>query len=319
MFDYNEAFSRNIGWLTEQEQQILRNKRIAIAGMGGVGGVHLLTLVRLGIQNFNISDFDSFEIGNFNRQVGANINTISQDKAITLQQMAKAINPDVNINIFDKITDDNCDKFLEKVDLYVDGIDFFAVNGRGLVFNKCAEFKIPAITAAPIGMGVSYVIFNENSMSFNDYFQWLNKSEKEKLVSFMIGLTPKPMHLKYLVDHSKVDFQNKKGPSTIMACELCAGVVGTEVLKILLHRTKIYCAPYFHQFDAYCRKYKRGYLLLGNKNPIQKIKSWYITKILNKTNSILSNKSNKYINKYSVISKILDLARWAPSGDNIQP
>src|SRR3954467_6277338 len=55
-FDYDEAFSRNIGWVTEWEQQILRTKRVAIAGMGGVGGLHLLTLARLGIGAFHISD-----------------------------------------------------------------------------------------------------------------------------------------------------------------------------------------------------------------------------------------------------------------------
>ena len=61
MFNYEKAFSRNIGWLTEDEQRILRTKRIAIAGMGGVGGFHLLTLARLGIEKFNIADFDVFE------------------------------------------------------------------------------------------------------------------------------------------------------------------------------------------------------------------------------------------------------------------
>ena len=46
-FDYDQAFSRNIGWVTEAEQSKLRNARVAIGGMGGVGGVHLLTLARL--------------------------------------------------------------------------------------------------------------------------------------------------------------------------------------------------------------------------------------------------------------------------------
>ena len=46
-FDYDTAFSRNLGWVTEAEQGLLRGKRVAIAGMGGVGGVHLLTLARL--------------------------------------------------------------------------------------------------------------------------------------------------------------------------------------------------------------------------------------------------------------------------------
>jgi tRNA A37 threonylcarbamoyladenosine dehydratase len=48
-FSYEQAFSRNIGWVTPAEQQVLRGKRVAIAGGGGVGGVHLLTLARLGV------------------------------------------------------------------------------------------------------------------------------------------------------------------------------------------------------------------------------------------------------------------------------
>ena len=54
-FDYGQAFSRNIGWVTEAEQEKLRNSRVAIGGMGGVGGVHLLTLARLGISRFTTS------------------------------------------------------------------------------------------------------------------------------------------------------------------------------------------------------------------------------------------------------------------------
>ena len=61
MFSYHEAFSRNIGWVTEAEQQRLRQARVAIGGLGGVGGVHLLTLARLGIGGFAIADFDVFE------------------------------------------------------------------------------------------------------------------------------------------------------------------------------------------------------------------------------------------------------------------
>ncbi len=70
-FEYTQAFSRNLGWLTQHEQASLRKSRVAIAGLGGVGGAHLLTLARLGIGNFNISDFDDFDIHNLNRQAGA--------------------------------------------------------------------------------------------------------------------------------------------------------------------------------------------------------------------------------------------------------
>ena len=74
-FDYNTAFSRNIGWVTEAEQDALRHKKVAIAGLGGVGGSHLLTLARLGVGAFSIADFDTFDVVNFNRQAGAMVST----------------------------------------------------------------------------------------------------------------------------------------------------------------------------------------------------------------------------------------------------
>ena len=55
-FDYSTAFARNIGWVAPHEQEILRWKRVAIAGLGGVGGSHFVTLTRLGIGAFNIAD-----------------------------------------------------------------------------------------------------------------------------------------------------------------------------------------------------------------------------------------------------------------------
>ncbi len=69
-FSYDQAFARNIGWVTRAEQEALRGKRIAVAGLGGVGGSHLLTLARLGIGAFHLSDFDALDLPNFNRQAG---------------------------------------------------------------------------------------------------------------------------------------------------------------------------------------------------------------------------------------------------------
>ena len=137
MFDYNKAFSRNIGWVTENEQQVLKNKTVAIAGAGGVGGVHLLTLSRLGLSNFNISDFDDFEVHNFNRQSGAVMSTLGEQKVDVMEKMAKDINPEANIKSFPEgIFEHNVDEFLDGVDLYVDALDFFALSARKTVFKK---------------------------------------------------------------------------------------------------------------------------------------------------------------------------------------
>src|SRR5437868_11391241 len=88
MFSYRQAFDRNLGWLTESEQETLRHKRVAIAGLGGVGGAHLLTLTRLGIGQFNLAEFDRFEIQNFNRQVGATVHSVGRSKLDVMSEMA---------------------------------------------------------------------------------------------------------------------------------------------------------------------------------------------------------------------------------------
>ncbi len=66
-----QAYSRNLGILSPAEQEKILNSRIAIPGLGGVGGQHLITLARTGIGKFTLADFDTFEVKNINRQYGA--------------------------------------------------------------------------------------------------------------------------------------------------------------------------------------------------------------------------------------------------------
>lgn len=130
-FNEAEAFSRNIGWVTETEQYQLRGKRVAIAGLGGVGGAHLLTLARLGIGAFHIADLDTFEIANFNRQAGAMVSTLGQPKVEVLARQARDINPELDLRLFPAgVTLDTMDDFLRGADLFVDGLDFFVPEVR---------------------------------------------------------------------------------------------------------------------------------------------------------------------------------------------
>ena len=271
-FDYYNAFSRNIGWLTTNEQEILRAKRISIAGMGGVGGSHLLTLTRLGIGAFNISDLDLFELANFNRQAGANLTTIGNSKVDTLANMALEINPELDIRIFPEgINNDNTEEFLNKSDLYIDGLDFFAVQARRRVFRMCEEKKIPAITAAPLGMGAALLNFLPGGMTFENYFQLDGYPESEQLLRFFIGLAPAGLQQRYLVDPTTIDLAGHKGPSMPMGCELCAGVAAAQAFKILLKRGKVLCAPHGLQFDAFTNKVAHTWRPGGNQNILQKI------------------------------------------------
>ena len=271
-FSYDKAFSRNIGWVTQQEQRTLKGKRVAIAGMGGVGGIHLLTLARLGIGSFHIADLDVFELANFNRQTGASMSTLNRPKAEVMAGMAKDINPDLDIKIFPSgVSPDNLSEFLKGVDLYVDGLDFFVFSIRQATFAACAERAIPAITAAPLGMGAALLNFLPGKMTFEEYFGWGDLPEEEKALRFLIGLAPAGLHFGYLVDPSSINLDEHRGPSTVMACQICAGMAATEALKVLLKRGQVLAAPYSLQFDSYRNKLSRSWRPAGNNHPLQRI------------------------------------------------
>ena len=318
MFDYDAAFSRNLGWVTEAEQQQLRQKCIAIAGLGGVGGSHLLTLARLGIGAFKLADFDTFDVPNFNRQAGAMVSTLGQPKVDVLQRMALDINPELRVTTYPAGVDDsNLDNFLQDVDLYVDSLDFFAFDARKKMFAACATKGIPAITAAPLGMGTAMLIFMPGKMTFEKYFRLEGYDEFEQGIRFLLGLAPARLHMSYLVDPTRIDLANRKGPSTGMACQLCAGVAATNALKILLNRGNIISAPRGMHFDAYHNVLRYTNLPNGNNSVIQKFKIQLARKILQR-DMVAIPPTTSVADNASVIEKILDLARWAPSGDNTQ-
>ena len=281
-FKYKKAFSRNIGWITEDEQQLIRTKRIAIAGMGGVGGEHLVTLARLGFQDFHIADFDTFDVHNFNRQAGAFMSTVDRPKAAVMAEQVTDINPRATIRNFDEgVFEHNVDAFLEGVDIYVDSLDFFAISARELVFQKCTDKGIPIVTAAPLGMGSALLTFIPGEMTFDEYFNFSScTTENEKLIKFLVGLSPSLLQRDYLVLPEKADFVAQKGPSLAVAVKMCAGLAESTVLKIVLGRGKVISAPHGLHFDAYKNKAVKTWCPFGNKGLVQRIKYQIAKKIV---------------------------------------
>src|SRR5438552_9527102 len=168
---YHQAFARNLGIINESEQEKLRNSRVAIAGMGGVGGIHLVTLARMGIGKFHIADSDVFEAANLNRQYGATTGTLGRIKVDVMKEIAMSINPEIEIRCFSEgISEQNIDEFLNDVDVAIDGIDAFEINARRLLFNKARARDIYSITSGPLGFSSILLTFDPKGMSFDEYF-----------------------------------------------------------------------------------------------------------------------------------------------------
>ncbi|MGH7041870.1 MAG: ThiF family adenylyltransferase, partial [Acetobacteraceae bacterium] len=298
----------------------LRSKHVAIAGLGGAGGAHLLTLARLGVGGFTIADFDRFELANFNRQAGATMATLGRPKSMVLEEMAREINPEVEIRRFDTaITTERIDEFLAGAHLFADGLDFFEIPIRRQIFARCAELGIPAVTAAPIGMGVGFLAFVPGGMSFEDYFRFEGQPESEQFLRFLVGLTPAGLHRPYLVDRTRVDLAGRKGPSTIAAIQLCAGVTAAAAVKLLLGRGGVKAAPWYHHYDAYRDRLVISRLRFGNAGPLQRVKLAVGRRQFRRQTSAAAITPAAPAGPRSVIEEILALGRWAPSGDNVQP
>ncbi len=272
--DLSNSFQRNLGWITNSEQEQLQTKTVAIAGLGGVGQYYFITLVRMGVEIFSLAEFDHFEVVNFNRQLAADISTTGRSKLEVMIEKAKAINPNLQIKSFPQgINNENISEFLSGASVYLDGLDFFAFEIRSLVFKIADKMKIPAVTSAPIGMGSSLLCFMPGQMSFYNYFGLHHgKDDLERSILFALGLTPQMQQLEYLVQKKNLDFSDKQTPSTPMACILCAGIACTQVIKILLGRGRVFSAPNLLNFDPYLNQLRRYYLWHGYRNPMQKIR-----------------------------------------------
>ncbi len=298
-FQFNRiAFSRNLGWVTENEAEQLASKKVAIAGMGGVGGSHLITLARLGVYKFHIADFDTFEVSNFNRQYGADLSTVARKKIEVMKEKLLLINPHAEVTSFENgLNENNMNSFLEGVDLFVDGLDVFEIGIRRKVFQKAYDYNIPAISVAPLGMGAAHLIILPGKMNFEQYFGFTNneKCEVENLCRFLLGMGPSLQHISTIVDRQYADLKEKRAPSTPMGCQLASGVLGTQALKILLERKGIVCAPRSVHFDSYLGKTRPSWIPLGAKNIFFEIKLRIFMATVKKTseNSKLKKKANE--------------------------
>jgi molybdopterin/thiamine biosynthesis adenylyltransferase len=276
-FDYREAFSRNIGLLSEAEQERVRRSRVAMAGLGGVGGAHVLALARLGFGSFSLADLDQFELANMNRQMGASVNTLGRSKVEVTAEIVKAINPTAELRVFPNgITRENIGDFLDGAVAAVDGIDFFNMDARRLLFREARARGIHALTSAPVGFGGTLHVFSPTGMSFDDYFDIRDDMNLAgQLIQFVLGLAPKRAQRSYFPPGA-VDLEKRRAPSLAPGCLLAAVFVATEIVNLVVKRRPLKVAPYFSQFDPFAQTYKTGYLRGGNRNPMQRAKRWWV-------------------------------------------
>lgn len=125
-FAYATFTTRNIGFVSAQEQERLRDARIFVCGVGGMGGAAFMALVRAGVGHFIIADIDRFETSNLNRQVFATAATLGLGKAEAAAQAARQINPQIEIEVLGAEWIDQLPAIAARCAVLVNGMDDIA-------------------------------------------------------------------------------------------------------------------------------------------------------------------------------------------------
>ena len=122
-FSYAEFTNRNIGFVTQAEQERLRQGKVFVCGTGGMGGAALMALARAGIGHFIIADLDGFEISNMNRQVFAFTDTVGQHKAEASAEIIARINPEAKVEVLKADWPNAIDRIVGEVQVVINGTD----------------------------------------------------------------------------------------------------------------------------------------------------------------------------------------------------
>ncbi len=143
-------YDRQIRVFGEKGQEKLKNSRVAVVGLGGLGCPASFFLAAAGVGKLLLVDYEGIELSNLNRQILHWEEDVGEKKKTkSAQQKLKRLNSDIEVEVFDgKIIEDNLD-ILEDVDVVVDALDNFET--RYLLNQFAVEEKIPFIHAAVEG------------------------------------------------------------------------------------------------------------------------------------------------------------------------
>lgn len=146
-----EQYSRTVLLLGEDAVGSLRSKRVAVFGIGGVGGYVCEALVRSGVGRFDLIDNDTVAMSNLNRQIIAARSTVGRFKTEVMRERMLDIAPDTDVRIYNTFfLPENADDFpFEEYDYIVDAVD--TVSAKLEMIVRADRLGIPIISSMGTG------------------------------------------------------------------------------------------------------------------------------------------------------------------------
>ncbi len=230
-------FSREELLIGKEAIEVLKNSRVAVFGVGGVGGFVVEVLARCGVGTIDVIDNDVVDPSNINRQIIATADTIGQEKVNVVEQRIKSINPNAVVNkhrcFFLPETAKDFD--FTRFDYVVDAID--TVSGKIEIILQAKKAGVPVISCMGAGNKLdptAFVVTDIYKTSVCPLARVMRQKLKKLGVQDLkvVYSTEKAMKPNYPPDMPP---QRKAAPGSVAFVPSVAGIIaGGEVIKDLI-------------------------------------------------------------------------------------
>lgn len=263
-----DFLNRSLPIFTEDGLAVLRDKVVALAGLGGVGGGAFLALVRCGVTHFRLAENGVFDPPDMNRQAGAFGQTMGRPKLDVYVELARSINPDLEIECFPAgITGDNLEGFLAGANVYVGVIDVEKGNDvKAMTPPLLEKHNLPMFTCGAIGFGALLVAHEPGGMMPEEFWRLVQErsaGSRGLLPSFLGDLFDRPVMERIAEGRVSGTLPTTAigalAANTLLACEVLVSLLrGTG----LVDREPVF-APRFTVVDFCSQKLVVGDVRLG--------------------------------------------------------
>ena len=238
-------FSRTELLIGQAALEKLQNSRVAIFGVGGVGGYVCEALVRSGVGHFDLIDNDTVSLTNINRQIIALHSTIGKLKVDVMKERILDINPDVDVSVHPCFyLPETADQFdFSNYDYVVDAID--TVTGKIEIIVQADAHQVPVISSMGAGNKL-----NPAMMEVSDIYKTsvcplarvMRRELKKRHIkhckvvySKEKAIQPSQASLEKYVADSEENFTKKSIPGSTAFVPSVAGLIlASEVIKDLI-------------------------------------------------------------------------------------
>jgi len=246
----SHQFLRNIGTLTETEQDSIESTTIAIAGCG-LGSEVGRQLARFGFNITALADLDTVEVHNLNRQSYYHRH-VGTHKAEAVKDVVTQINPALNPAVYtDGITYENIPEFVSKGDIIIDAVDPAAIYMSLALTREAHKQGKPVITAIDFGFGARLFVFPASGLDIMTFMNVDPNTPDEELANipteqimrpYMNEIPQYSLDIIMRLAHGELDYY----PQNMLAVGQAALLITAACKRVALKQPIVSAPDYVH-------------------------------------------------------------------------